>query len=90
MKPTNTTRMYPRTTLEAFGCRGDLACAVERPHSKEALYGVLLAIAIGIFMVLALMQNIDEKPVNEPNPCGENGVIVDGKCYTKHGKKVTK
>ena len=27
------TRRYPRTTTEAFGCRGDAACAIER-HSR--------------------------------------------------------
>ena len=25
------TRRFPRSTVEAFGCRGDAACAVERP-----------------------------------------------------------
>jgi len=25
------TRKFPRTSVEAFGCRGDAACAIERP-----------------------------------------------------------
>jgi hypothetical protein len=84
------TRKYPRTTLEAFGCRADTACAIERPASKESFYSIILAVLIGLFLALMLVNWAEEQPVNEPNPCGENGVLIDGKCYMKNGKKVNK
>ncbi len=27
------TRKFPRTAIEAFGCRGDDACAIEKPRT---------------------------------------------------------
>lgn len=50
---------------------------------------IALCLAIGCVMVYAVLDWASEPPVNEPNPCGENGVLICGKCVTKHGK-VTK
>lgn len=41
------TRRYPRTTVEAFGCRGDDACALTRTYraGHRAVPWALLAAA---------------------------------------------
>lgn len=40
------TRKYPRTTTEAFGCRGDAACAVERPSRGHRAAYWTMALAV--------------------------------------------
>jgi len=57
-----TTRKYPRTTLEAFGCKGDLACAIEKPSKRESFFSVLLAIVIGLLLCGALYARAGEEP----------------------------
>jgi len=49
-----TTRRYPRTTLEAFGCKADTACALERPEPWEEKAGLVLAIGLGIAIAAGL------------------------------------
>lgn len=47
------TRRYPRNTVEAFGCRGDDACAIERPsRGHRVAYWTL---AFGLVYVIALV-----------------------------------
>jgi hypothetical protein len=56
------TRKYPRSTLEAFGCRGDAACAIERPSPAGRIAGGILALAIGLCMVVALAYWMADEP----------------------------
>lgn len=76
--------------ITSYDCTGRNAYAGERPASKESFYSIILAVLIGLFLALMLVNWAEEQPVNEPNPCGENGVMIDGKCYMKNGKKVNK
>jgi hypothetical protein len=41
------TRRYPRTSVEAFGCRGDDACAIEKPsNGHRAAYWTMAAAVV--------------------------------------------
>ena len=40
------TRRFPRSELEAFGCRGDDACALERPRPYPRTLWVTMAVAV--------------------------------------------
>lgn len=53
---TPTTRRYPRTLAEAFPHDARHAYAVERSSRFDQVSGVLLAVAIGIGLALALVH----------------------------------
>ncbi len=40
------TRKYPRSTVEAFGCRGDDACSIERPRTGHRVAYWTMAFAV--------------------------------------------
>jgi len=43
------TRRYPRSTLEAFGCDAESACAIERPIDKPdyiVVWASLICLAV--------------------------------------------
>ena len=39
-------RKFPRTAVEAFGCRGDDACAIERPRPYPRTLWITMAVAV--------------------------------------------
>lgn len=81
-------QQIPAHYIGVLCCSADTACAIERPNKKESVLSVLLAVVIALSLCAALYAWAGEKPVNEPTPCGENGVMIDGKCHMKNGKKV--
>jgi hypothetical protein len=50
------TRKYPRSTVEAFGCRGDAACAVERPRPYPRTLWVTMGMAVVYLAGLLLWE----------------------------------
>jgi len=50
------TRKFPRTSVEAFGCRGDAACAVERPSRGHRAAGWTVAAGFIYLIVLAVWE----------------------------------
>jgi hypothetical protein len=81
------TRKYTRTTLEAFGVDCRTACAIELPQRHDHVACVLLAIVIGVFAAcVAVSWAVEPEITVIEKPCGDNGIEIDGKCFTKHGK----
>lgn len=50
------TRRYPRTAVEAFGCRGDDACAIERPRPYPRTLWITMAVAVAYLGGLLLWE----------------------------------
>lgn len=50
------TRRYPRTTVQAFGCRGDDACAIERPRPYPRTLWVTMVVAVAYLAGLLLWE----------------------------------
>lgn len=50
------TRKYPRSTVEAFGCRGDAACAIERPRPYPRTLWVTMVVAVAYLAGLLLWE----------------------------------
>ena len=50
------TRKYPRSTVEAFGCRGDAACAIERPRPYPRTLWVAMGMAVVYLAGLLLWE----------------------------------
>lgn len=50
------TYRHPRSLLEAFGCDAQTAYAIEGPYRSdmEGLFGVLLAVVIGLLLAWGL------------------------------------
>lgn len=47
------TRRYPRNTVEAFGCRGDAACSLERPsRGHRAAYWTMAFACVYLIALL--------------------------------------
>ena len=50
------TRRYPRTAVEAFGCRGDDACAIERPRPYPRTLWITMTVAVVYLGALLLLE----------------------------------
>ena len=50
------TRRFPRSTVEAFGCRGDTACSLERPSRGHRAANWTMAFAVVYLAALALWE----------------------------------
>ena len=52
----NNTRTYPRTTVQAFGCRGNDACAIERPSRGHRVANWTMGFAVVYLAGLAVWE----------------------------------
>ena len=50
------TRRFPRSELEAFGCRGDAACALERPRPYPRTLWITMIVAVVYLGALLLLE----------------------------------
>lgn len=50
------TRKYPRTSIEAFGCRGDDACAIEKPRQGHRVANWTMVAAFAYLAALLIWE----------------------------------
>jgi|JI9StandDraft_2_1071091.scaffolds.fasta_scaffold862473_1 hypothetical protein len=50
------TRRFPRTSVEAFGCRGDAACPLERPSRDHRVANWTMGFALVYLIALAVWE----------------------------------